>query len=1053
MHETGHAWLNELLNDSVDPKAPHELIDDAKTVRDWLGAATGPASPEDITTRQHEKFARGFERYLMEGTAPSRGLASVFAKFQEWLTAIYRTVGKLRSPITDDIRDVFDRLLSAKPEKVIAPERATAESFADTHEATAETAPPPQAAAEADRIRGERDEIARQHATPGFDAERQRQRGAEAGGGAAGGGVPDGGGDARQLEPVGADIGAQPGTVGPGGGQAAPQGARLPTPEPAGPNEPFARGESTLLDKAGNIRLDNLNTPEDVNAVIREAADQNEDFIGARRGAISDAEVLDLASALGMDAGTLDRRRLGEAFNAEQVMAARKLLVQSATNVRDLATKAADGGDEELLTFGEAATRHRMIQEHVAGITAEAGRALRAFRMMEGGAEAKEVGALLEQSVGRTLYQMRQQARQIANLPTPGQVSGYLNAAAKPGAGAMLLEVFKNWLISGPITHATYAIGNTLLALYKAVPETAAEAAIDLARGAAPGRVRFGEIPAQVYAMIRGQRDGWRAAFDSFKAGQTMGLPHEILDSATQAERAQYDKLRAAGATHDQALAHMGIVAPATKTPFTNTQAIPNFSVGGVSIPLGSAVRIPGERMVAPIHSYFRTIGYLQSVARQAYRIASDQGLTGNAFSLEVARLTRDPTEEMMTVGRHEATEQTLMGRGGQLTQRVSALVNVEPNLPLLGPTKPLAFIDPFVHISSNILEQSVIERGPLGLMSERLRTDIAGQNGARAQTTAIARISLGTSLSVVGMGLAMEGLLNPSAPSDPKEAGVWRMVHGMPHSLRIGDWSIDLSRLGVLGFQMGIAADLHHVWQALGEGDITKIGSLLVHSIAQNFLDEGFMRGPSDMIKALDEPDRFGAKYVRNLLSSLAVPYSVGMQQLARQVDPFARQARSLVDEIKAKVPWWSQTLMPRRDIWGEPVPNREYFGVYGQHIAADPVNQALERLEYFPGQPLRQIRGVQLTDQQYDDYSRTAGRMAKMQLDKLVTLPAFAHAPPEAQRDMMKNLVESARKGAADLEMMQNPSIIKQATDAKRAEAAGKSHSEVKAMLRQAP
>jgi hypothetical protein len=80
-----------------------------------------------------------------------------------------------------------------------------------------------------------------------------------------------------------------------------------------------------------------------VSQVIRDAATANNEFIDARRGVVTDGQVLELADALGMDEGQLNRRKLGEAFNAEQIMAARKLLIQSATTVRDAMVKAATG--------------------------------------------------------------------------------------------------------------------------------------------------------------------------------------------------------------------------------------------------------------------------------------------------------------------------------------------------------------------------------------------------------------------------------------------------------------------------------------------------------------------------------------------------------------------------------------------------------------------------------------------------------------------------------------------------------------------------------------
>ena len=96
------------------------MRDDAAAVRSYLGVKEGEAIP----TRAHEKFARSFERYFMEGRAPSRALAGVFGQFRAWLTSIYQTVAKLRAPITDDIRDVFDRLLTTEQDRqpAIVPE-------------------------------------------------------------------------------------------------------------------------------------------------------------------------------------------------------------------------------------------------------------------------------------------------------------------------------------------------------------------------------------------------------------------------------------------------------------------------------------------------------------------------------------------------------------------------------------------------------------------------------------------------------------------------------------------------------------------------------------------------------------------------------------------------------------------------------------------------------------------------------------------------------------------------------------------------------------------
>ncbi len=77
-----------------------------------MGARDGSA----IETRHHERWARGFEAYLMEGRAPSRELQGVFDRFRAWLTSIYRNLSALRVTLSPEIRSVMDRLLAVDSE-------------------------------------------------------------------------------------------------------------------------------------------------------------------------------------------------------------------------------------------------------------------------------------------------------------------------------------------------------------------------------------------------------------------------------------------------------------------------------------------------------------------------------------------------------------------------------------------------------------------------------------------------------------------------------------------------------------------------------------------------------------------------------------------------------------------------------------------------------------------------------------------------------------------------------------------------------------------------
>ena len=78
-------------------------------------------TPQESKLFKGEQFARGFERYLRDGKAPTEELKSLFTKFKQWLTDIYsRLKGTpIEKKLSPEMKQVFDRLLTepkSKPE-------------------------------------------------------------------------------------------------------------------------------------------------------------------------------------------------------------------------------------------------------------------------------------------------------------------------------------------------------------------------------------------------------------------------------------------------------------------------------------------------------------------------------------------------------------------------------------------------------------------------------------------------------------------------------------------------------------------------------------------------------------------------------------------------------------------------------------------------------------------------------------------------------------------------------------------------------------------------
>lgn len=142
VHEAAHMWLSEMETMAQKDGAPVQLITDLQTIRDWAGYVperlddykgtklekefTGHAEAIENARKSgdtvaikaaeerwmQERFARGFERYIAEGKAPTKELTGVFRRFKKWLIGIYQDLKNLGKEPPADVKRVMDRMLA-----------------------------------------------------------------------------------------------------------------------------------------------------------------------------------------------------------------------------------------------------------------------------------------------------------------------------------------------------------------------------------------------------------------------------------------------------------------------------------------------------------------------------------------------------------------------------------------------------------------------------------------------------------------------------------------------------------------------------------------------------------------------------------------------------------------------------------------------------------------------------------------------------------------------------------------------------------------------------
>lgn len=741
---------------------------------------------------------------------------------------------------------------------------------------------------------------------------------------------------------------------------------------PAGPDQPFAPPQayeewpSGGPDFAGNIDLRKLNAPQDIARAL--ATTQREvGFDAATRGRVAHAETERLAAELNMTPDALIARRKGQSFNAEEALAARQILAKSGNELVNAAKKIQaleDPGDELLADFREKWVRHVAIQEQVAGMTAEAGRALQQFRMM---ADSRAVrgnvlSAMVKGGGGRDGLKGAADILINAVEMEPGKFNALAEKALQPKWQNKLSELYINFLLSFPQTHAVNITSNTLTALAQ-VPEHVVGGMVGKARQMLPkanrDRITASEIGQRTFGLLQGAKEGARLFTRALRTG-------EPSDFISKVEGQEYK------------------------------------AISGLK---GEVLRTP-TRLLTAEDEFFKGIARRMEMNGIAARMAHKEGLRGEAANKRIAELVSNPTDEMLNSAEDYGRYLTFQSPLGTFAQGVSNMSN--------GNILAKLFL-PFVRTPTNLIKFAA-ERSPAAPLVAEWRKDFAA-GGAR-RDLAIAKMLVGTGFGAVMYEAAQNGVITGGAPSDDKKARLLFADGWKPYSLKVGDTYYSYARMDPFSSTIGVAADLATMPDGMSERQKQDKLTLLVASILGNLANKTWLSGATDVVEALSDPERNADKMLQRLLGSMLVPNVIA--GTARTLDPTQREVETASDAIRNRIPGLREELRPRRNIWGESIKSEGGIGPDAISPVAmstqlnDPVNKALLQLGYAPGYPSKKVGGRELTPEEYDRYVEMAGTGSHAALTDLVTSPEWRAMDDEAKEKAAGDVVKNARKVA---------------------------------------
>jgi hypothetical protein len=684
----------------------------------------------------------------------------------------------------------------------------------------------------------------------------------------------------------------------------------------------------------------------------------------ARRGEITHDTTRELADKLGMTVNDLMNRRKGQAFNAEEALAARDILATSAQKVVDLRREAATNPTpENLATFRLGLEQHSLIQAEVSGATAEAGRALSSFNIKsaEQARVAKDFSKMLEELGGDEVN--REILSRLGKLDhSELSTNKFVREAVKATTKDKVFEIWVNSLLSGPATHAVNILSNTLTFL-SGIPESTAGAAFDFVQSRVTGKPQerfFGEAPWKFVGAWPGMKEGVRKGIQAFL----------------------------------------------TETPTEGISKLERQGKRSIEGPAGRVVRTPGNLLLA-MDEFFKSVNFTSENHGLAYRKATQEGLKGDARMRRMQELIDRPTPDMEAAATKEMLHRVFQSELSPAVKKVASLRN----------HWGINYIIPFIRTPVNILKFG-LERTPLNY-ANIFRKVMKGELAGGELSSQLGITTMGSMIGATTFMHALEGNISGRGPDNRNERAALFRTGWQPYSVKVGDKWISYSRLEPLGMVLGLAADASEIWGEMDEEEREDVATLIVKSITQNLTSKTWLRGVGDLLNAMTDPVRYGETWIQRFAGTL-IP--TGVAAGARALDPTIRRVENIFDKVKSRTPGLSRTVLPRLNLWGEPItyeggPIAQLISpIFISSDTESPADDEMVRLKVAVGMPGKSIAGIKLTPEQHNEYIRTAGQLAKQRLDEVLNSTAYKNMSDDRKASLIKTIIRQTRKAAAN-------------------------------------
>lgn len=566
-----------------------------------------------------------------------------------------------------------------------------------------------------------------------------------------------------------------------------------------------------------------------------------------------------------------------------------------------------------------------------------------------------------------------------------------------------LYEFWRNAILSAPTTHAANLIGNFGHATWHFAAERLAEATANTF-AQRPTGAQWGEFKYMLQGMLPGLSQGARNFLLSWKT-ETPYFEQSLGREGTR-------KIEESG-----------------------------VAIGGTK---GRIVRMFGDRLLVASDELAKTLFAQMDVGTRAYRIAKAEGLTGEALSRRIHEQVIDTNSEAWTQAiatARELTFQQQLGKAGRTA------LHIRREIP------GSRYVLPFITTLANIFKLGV-QKSPLGifkLLKSFYKADRSGDWSSVTPQMAQQMIAWGIMLALLS-----------NDPDDPWITGSADELQKGPRelarrafptqSVKIGGRWYSYSRVEPFATALALAVDITDGLR--GRKGVRAITTPLYSLIGQ-IRSKTFLSGISDIIEAVDseKPEQAIAKWA----SSFAISWMPNIVRSGARAaqdtfpnrrvfgkgnDWWAGLGKRTIERLEVTAPMLST---PSYDLWGRPalrpgspVPGTDVVWRLMVPIAAKPEDVFIgDRIlmawnrehpddEKYPAlpSPVYSIGGKKhyMTDEQYGQFVRLSGQLAKISLERVLAAPEYAEfaagasKPTEAHIKLLERIIDRSRDRARE-------------------------------------